>query len=255
MFHDRSDHTAFLNILGSVCERFEWNCLAYVMMEDHYHLLVQTTKANLSRGMRQLNGVYTQNYNRTHESNGNVFHGRFKAILVDQENLLAQTYSHIVNNPVALKKSRKADAYAWSSYGATIGKKKAPKWLAVSELLSHFGKRPASATKALVKAVEGGKGDSTLWNNLQKQIFLGDDAFVKDMLRLNSNENATVKSRKPKKPKALKTFLKGIEDRNQAIFTAYSSGLYTMDQIGKHFDIHYATVSRIVKKMEQAAKK
>jgi hypothetical protein len=223
-------------------------------MDDHYHLLVETKNTNLSRGMRQLNGVYTQHYNRTHNSTGNVFHGRFKGILVDGENLFKQTFSHIVNNPVACKKSRKADTYAWSSLGATIGKKKAPEWLAVSDLLAHFGKRPATATKALIKAVDDAKGKSLLWDHLQKQIFLGDDKFVKEMLRLNSNNNAIVKSRKPKKPKALSTFVKGINDRNEAIFTAYSSGLYTMDQIGKHFDIHYATVSRIVKKMELTSK-
>ena len=79
------DRQAWLGILGAVCERFRWVCHAYCQMTNHYHLLVETPEANLSRGMRQPNGGYTPSvYNRTHHRVGYVFQGRYKAILVEK---------------------------------------------------------------------------------------------------------------------------------------------------------------------------
>ena len=86
IYHDDADRQAWLNVLAQVCERFNWSVQAYCMMDNHYHLLVQTPDANLSAGMRQLNGVYTQLANRTHGRVGHVFQGRYKAILVDEDN-------------------------------------------------------------------------------------------------------------------------------------------------------------------------
>jgi REP element-mobilizing transposase RayT len=79
------DRTAFLDVLAATCDRFNWICHAYCLMTNHYHLLVETPDANLSKGMRQLNGVYTQYVNRRHGRVGHLFQGRFKAILVERE--------------------------------------------------------------------------------------------------------------------------------------------------------------------------
>ncbi len=100
IFKDDTDRRAFLEILGNVIERHQWRCHAYCLMGNHYHLLIETPKANLSPGMRQLNGIYTQAFNRRHARVGHVLQGRFKAILVDKDSYLLELCRYIVLNPV-----------------------------------------------------------------------------------------------------------------------------------------------------------
>jgi REP element-mobilizing transposase RayT len=83
-----TDRQGFLAILASVVNRAHWLCHAYCLMDNHYHRLIETPEANLSRGMRQLNGIYTQWFNRTHHRVGHLFQGRYKAIVVDKESHL-----------------------------------------------------------------------------------------------------------------------------------------------------------------------
>ena len=93
------DRIGFLSILEQVCNRFNWLVHAYCLMDNHYHLLVETPDSNLGKGMRQLNGVYTQTSNRTHGKVGHVFQGRYKAILVEKETYLLELARYIVLNP------------------------------------------------------------------------------------------------------------------------------------------------------------
>src|SRR6266567_4595728 len=86
IFEDDTDREMFLNILGQVVMRFNWLCHAYCLMGNHYHLLIETPEGNLSQGMRQLNGIYTQSFNRRHKRVGHLFQGRFKAIVIEKEN-------------------------------------------------------------------------------------------------------------------------------------------------------------------------
>ena len=82
IFDDDQDRTAFLNVLSEVVSRFRWRCHAYCLMGNHYHLMIETPEANLTKGMRHLNGVFTQWSNRRHNRSGHLFEGRYKAILV-----------------------------------------------------------------------------------------------------------------------------------------------------------------------------
>src|SRR5713226_6360530 len=88
IFLNDSDRDEFLATLGWVVERFGWRCHAYCLMDNHFHLLIETPQPNLSLGMRQLNGVYTQRFNRRHKRVGHLFQGRFKAILVERDSYL-----------------------------------------------------------------------------------------------------------------------------------------------------------------------
>ena len=85
-----ADRHAFLNILDKVCQQYNWTIHAYCLMTNHYHLLVETPDANLSRGMRQLNGVYTQKFNHLHNRVGHIYQGRYKAIIVRREAYLLE---------------------------------------------------------------------------------------------------------------------------------------------------------------------
>lgn len=97
---DDKDRERFLEVLAEVVERFNWVCHAYCLMSNHYHLVVETPDANLSKGMRQLNGVYTQASNRRHHRSGHLFQGRFKGILVDKDSYLLELTRYVVLNPV-----------------------------------------------------------------------------------------------------------------------------------------------------------
>lgn len=100
IFDDDQDRRQFLATLEQVVDRFNWVCHAWCLMDNHYHLLIQTPDGNLSRGMRQLNGVYTQASNRRHRRVGHLFQGRFKAILVDSDAYLLELGRYVVLNPV-----------------------------------------------------------------------------------------------------------------------------------------------------------
>ena len=115
------DREAFYAVLTEVCRRFNWMVHAECQMTNHYHLLVETPSGNLSRGMRQLNGVYTQRFNRRHSRVGHVFQGRYKAILVQKDAYLLEFSRYVVLNPVRARMVRTARDWAWSNYRATAG--------------------------------------------------------------------------------------------------------------------------------------
>jgi REP element-mobilizing transposase RayT len=121
-----SGRVVFLDVLGATCERFNWALHAYCLMTNHYHLLVETPDANLSKGMRQLNGVFTQFVNRTHPRVGHLFQGRFKAILVERERYLLELCRYVVLNPVRAGVVAAPGDWPWSSYRATLGETPAP---------------------------------------------------------------------------------------------------------------------------------
>ena len=116
-------------------------------MDNHYHLMIETPTGNLSRGMRQLNGVYTQLYNKRHGMVGHLFQGRFKAILVEKECYLLQLCRYIVRNPVAAGITNNPAAWQWRSYRATAGLAPAPEWLTIDWILGQFGGTRPEAQK------------------------------------------------------------------------------------------------------------
>ena len=121
VFFTDADRELFLSTLTGVVTRYHWICRAYCLMANHYHLLVETPKANLSIGMRQLNGIYTQSFNRRHNRVGHLFQGRFKAILVERDSHLLELCRYIVLNPARVMSGAKASTWKWSSYRATAG--------------------------------------------------------------------------------------------------------------------------------------
>lgn len=112
IFPDDEDRSLFLAVLAEAVIRFGWLCHAYCLMDNHYHLLIETPHGNLSPGMRQINGVYTQRFNRCHARTGHLFQGRFKAILVERDSYLLELCRYIVLNPVRAGMVTDIDDYA-----------------------------------------------------------------------------------------------------------------------------------------------
>ena len=138
VYLEAQDRSMFLDLLGKVCERFNWCCHAWCLMTNHYHLVIETRDANLAKGVRHLNGVYTQTFNRKHGRVGHVFQGRYEAILVDKDTYLLEVVRYVLLNPVRAGIVTTAGQYPWSSYRAMIDKIGAPGWLAKDWVLSQF---------------------------------------------------------------------------------------------------------------------
>jgi len=131
IFHDERYYQAFLRTLEEARQRFTCIIHAYCLMGNHYHLLVETPLANLGRVMRHINGVYTQRHNRIRKTDGSLFRGRYKAILVDRDAYLLQLTRYIHRNPIEIKRPLVSELvqYPWSSYPAYINKANPPGWL------------------------------------------------------------------------------------------------------------------------------
>lgn len=250
IYLDDADREAFLEVLSEVCGRFNWIVHAYCLMTNHYHLLIETPDANLSQGMRQLNGVYTQFFNRQHARVGHVFQGRYKAILVQKESYLLELARYIVLNPVRAQMVRTAKEWPWSSYRATAGFKEPEKALNVDWLLSAFAVRKSTAIERYRKFVAEGNKQPRPWEQLRNQIYLGDDVFVDKMQSMIADDvdlREIPSSQKRPVAKPLRYYEKKYQDRDVAIVKAYAGGGYSMHAIGEYFGIHYSRVSRILK--------
>ena len=253
IFLTDQDRITFLSILGQVCQRFNWFIHAYCLMDNHYHLLIETPDANLSRGMRQLNGVYTQTHNRHNQRVGHVFQGRFKAILVQKDAYLLELSRYIVLNPVRAGMVQKAEDWLWSSYAATAGEQDAEDWLAVDGILAMFAVRKKIAQRKYRVFIEQGHDQPSVWESLKGQVFLGDEAFVEKELNKVDSDNASdeipARQRRPV-CRPIADYEKQSQTRNEAICLAYQSGQYSLKDLGDYFDLHYSRISRIVKQSE-----
>lgn len=250
IFDDDQDRTAFLNVLGEVISRFRWRCHAYCLMGNHYHLMMETPEGNLTKGMRQLNGVFTQWSNRRHKRSGHLFQGRYKAILVNRDSYFLELARYIVLNPVRAAMVKHPSQWKWSSYGATSGRASAPAWLTTYDLLAEFGKRRAAGRRKYQEFIAEGMGKESIWKDLQGQIYLGDDDFVEQMRgklgeRKEDVNIPRIQQRGPA-PK-LSAVRRQHKNRDDAIRAAYQTGAYSYQQIGKEFGVHFTTVGRIVR--------
>ena len=255
IFLDDADRVAFLEILDDVVGRFGWLCHAYCLMNNHYHLLVETPDANLSRGMRHLNGVYTQRFNRSHARVGHVMQGRFKSILVDKDSHLLELARYVVLNPVRAKMVRSARDWRWSSYRATAGHEPALKLLAVEWLLSQFGSNPAEAITQYRAFVRQGR-EVEIWEELRGGILMGSDQFVQEMApRLHEIEHQREIPRSQRlaaRPSLGDLFsdVTSRTERNQKIHEATRQHEYTLAQLQEYLGLHYSTISRIASRIE-----
>lgn len=184
VFFDDADRELFLDVLGATVRLFGWRLHAFVLMGNHYHLVVETPDPTLSRGMRQLNGVFTQAFNRRHGRAGHLFQGRYKAILVERETHLLALLRYVVRNPVRAGITRRARDWAWGSYRATAGLAPRPDWLETAWTVEQFGRGEAEARRRYREFVEGPGGDDYRpWQQVQGQIYLGAEAFAKEASR------------------------------------------------------------------------
>lgn len=216
-------------------------------MTNHYHLVVETVEGNLTKGMRHLNGVYTQASNWRHKRVGHLFPGRYKGI-VDRDAYLQELSRYVVLNPVRAGLLASPGDWPWSSYGATVGDVPVPKWLAVDALLCKFGTKRKQACLRYQRFVREGIDQRGCWEVLRQQIYLGDEKFVERMQSKAQvrGDELTVPwvQRRPTAP-SLEVIAAHHEERNAATVAAYATGAYSYREIASYFGVQLATVGRI----------
>lgn len=265
IFEDDEDRHHFLTVVGQAMERFDAVALAYCLMDNHYHLVIHTRRANLSRLMQQINGVHTQAYNRRHGTVGHLFQGRFKGILVDANAYLLEVCRYVDLNPLRARMVRAPGNWLWSSYGAHTGSKPAPSWLDTPAvhgyLLGHAAVTAADRRKAAqryVALVAAGKVIK-LWDEaLTQQIFLGGPEFVERMQALVDIDLGGAKDiprhQRRAPPRPIEYYLNRNKNRDAGILAAIRDGQYSMTEIAGALDLSVSRVSRIAKRLAVKAK-
>src|SRR5262245_20394929 len=253
IFKDNSDRELFLKTLARVTERFHWVCHGYCLMNNHYHLVVETPDGNLSKGMRQLNGVYTQAFNKRHGRVGHVFQGRFKAILVQKDSHFLEVCRYVVLNPVRAKMIAQPRQWKWCSYHATTGMAGVSGCLTIDEILSHFGQRRAVAQEKYCEFVQAGIGSPSIWDDLEAQSLLGVEGFAVGLRHLVTEKQQIREIPKgqrfvgrPTMEKLFSQKSRSKTSRDRLIAKAVTEYGYSQMDLASFLGLHYSTVSRIL---------
>ncbi|MBI5101684.1 MAG: transposase [Nitrospirae bacterium] len=256
IYLDDADREMFLDALNKVNLKFNWLCHAYCLMNNHYHLVIETPDGNLSKGMRQLNGIYTQLFNRSHNRVGHIFQGRYKAILIQKETHLLEVCRYAVLNPVRARAAGQPEDWLWSSYRGTAGFEKPHPTVTTDWVLGRFGTKRKKAERRYREFVNAGIGEKNIWRDRVGQGLLGDEGFsgeLKGYLKGVDGLKEIPKSQRylgrPALGEIFAAELVGKKkQRNRMILDAVKRCGYSQNEIAAYLGLHYTTISRIVNK-------
>ena len=263
IYRDDEDRGAQLEVIALAMDRFDAQVLTYCQMGNHYHLVVHTRQANLSRLMRHVNGVYTQAFNRRHDVVGHLFQGRFKSILVDRDAYLLALCRYVERNPVAAGMVDTAQEWPWSSYRAHVCVAATPPWLDSDGLHGHLLGWPVASARDRQRAaqqyadlVANANGTEALFwqEGLRQQVFLGDEEFVSRMQALIGPQQrlaAEVPKLQRNRPGTLQDCLNCNADRAQALRLAYRVHGITMTSMARELGLSVSRVSRLIAMAER----
>jgi putative transposase len=266
--YDDQDRKIFLETLGEVSDRFGAAIYAFVLMTNHYHLLVQTPGANLSRVMQWFGVTYTRRFNNRHSRTGHLFQGRFKSILVENDAYVVELSCYIHRNPLRVGMVKRLVDYPWSSYPVYAYGRKGPEWLKTDLILGYFsGEDPRKAYRKKVQAYAG--EEKGLWEDFRHGVILGTSQFL-DMIKTRYSSGRPHREIPQQRgivgrakveallkeafggrfKKGGRVYGKEKEKRDLWVFLLWQSGAYTNGEIGEMFGIGYTAVSHIVKKVK-----
>ena len=244
MFLDEFDFAAFLELGAATVARFGWICHAYCLLDNHYHLLVETPRPNLPLGMRHLNGVFAQRFNRRYGRCGHVFQARYRSIFVEKEGHLLSVARYIVLNPLRAGICDQPGDYRWSSYRATTGTSTAEPLLTTDWILAQFGGVRAAARTRYAHYIADRVGEALEIRGER----VGSETFLRTRFGrepLAEIPRAQIRALRP----PLAELLAGAE---LPIATAHREHDYLLREIAEHLGCHYSTVSRRLAGEERA---
>ncbi len=272
IFKDDEDRELFLELVGEMADRFEIEIYAYVLMTNHYHIILKTNKANLSESMQWFGLTYSRRYNIRHKRSGHLFQGRFKSFLIENDAYLTQLSCYIHRNPLRAGITNRLSDYQWSSYLTYAYGKKPKNWLKIKLILSQFkGNRKEKYKAYRQKVQKYSSEEKRVWEDFRHGLFYGTQEFIDEMREKYLPE-------KPHKEKPqqrdvrrskdiigqLETVAKEIgadlekyrssrrlsgEDktkRDLLINILWEMGIYKNNEIGSFFNVSYSSVSKSV---------
>jgi REP element-mobilizing transposase RayT len=279
IFIDKKDYDRFIDLLKDTSEQWNLRIAAYCLMPNHYHLLVQTPDANISRCMRHIDGVYTQRFNRHHECDGSLFRGRYKSILVDADSYLLQLVRYIHYNPLKAGLTNRIDRYLWSSHRGYLSKAQKWNWLYKDFVFSMLPKNKGDRLKNYRQfiSMEEKSNISKVLDKKKWPAMLGSADFITKVKEkfFSGKINVEVPQSRELAPnpyqiqkivceyyridkRRLFSSRRGIfnEPRNTAIYLTRRLRGDSLKQIGAHFQLKkYSSVSSIIERMNEAIAK
>ncbi len=180
VFVERNDYQAFFKTVSEAHDLWGIEVFAYCLMPNHYHLCLRTPQGNLSRVMRHVDGLYTQRFNRSHERDGSLFRGRYKAIVVDADEYLIAVVRYIHLNPVGAKLASQPEEYSWSSHEVYLEGTRFKPWVNSKEVLDHFG-----STSEFHQYIQSGneEGIEEFYGSKKQSPVLGGEGFRGKVMR------------------------------------------------------------------------
>jgi REP element-mobilizing transposase RayT len=275
IFRNDQDRIRFLEAVGEMSERYEMDIFAYVLMSNHYHLLLKTNRSNLSKGMQWLGLAYTRRFNNRHFRSGHLFQGRFKSILVENDAYLVRLSCYIHRNPLRAKIVDRLAEYRWSSYPVYAYGHKGPEWLITETILSQFGD-PYAHRAYREKVQRYSEEEKKLLEDLKHGVILGTSDFVKKIRNAflpDSPHKEIPQCRKMQKDvdslelienaaKMLNVDMKFCQqtkripqeikvNRDLLVFCIWKTGFLTNEKIGELFGVSYSSISHIVRSVQE----
>lgn len=278
IFSCPADHEMFIELLKETIEQWNLRVSAFCLMQNHYHLFVQTPEANLSRCMRHIDGVYTQRFNRAHKHDGSLFRGRYKSVLVDSNTYTLYLVRYIHRNPVRAGKTDSTARFKWSSHNGYVSQAKKWDWLHKQVVLRKFSRNKKDRIKKykdfvyqedkteLLKQLESTRLPSIIGSKSftekikirffseepdneipESRVLAPDIDMIKQVIikAYGIDENVLLESRR-------RTF---NEPRNVTIYLTRMLRFDTLSQIETHFNMQkYSTVSSVIEKMKKLIK-
>ena len=224
IFHGTEYYQTFLNCLEETSKRFGLQILAYCLMGNHYHLFVKTPYANLDRCMRHINGLYTQRYNRLKKTDGSLFRGRYKSVLVEADAYGLHLSRYIHRNPIEMKRPLvdRLDDYIWSSYPCYINKAKKPDWLHSELIYDLLGSK--QRYRAYARYVESGLDEETenFYRKGNLPAIFGSEHFIKNVKDKNHEK-------------------KGLIDKNQGNYPGIKK---VIESVALQFDVKTKSIRK-----------
>ncbi len=222
IFLDDDDRNVFIDLLGRCVNRFAWILTSYVLMSNHFHLVVQLTCRSLSRGMHWLDSEYPRYFNRRHRRVGHLYQGRFNAPLIEKETYSLEVLRYDALNPVRAGMVARPEDHAWSSHCAVLGLAKAPEWLAVDDLLVQFAPQRDLARANYKNFVDAAIGvDHNPWKDIVGQLYLGSEQWIEKI-----REQIDLKPRSDDHPRAQRL----VDTVTMSAVVAGVAGCLSIDQ-------------------------
>ena len=272
IFMSDKDRSSFLDAVDEMSERFAIDVFAYVLMDNHYHLLVRTRRANLKKAMQWFGTTYTQRFNRRHFRSGHLFQGRYKSIIIQNDSYLLQLSYYIHRNPLRAGIVKRLAGYRWSSYNVYAYGRKVPKWLSTGLILSQFAEAQDCQRSYREKVQKYASEEKRLFEDLRHGLILGSKQFVNKIRKKyapSKTEFSIPQQRQVAKSFDAENYLRKAEQifgcdvehfkhkkrlsgaekkiRDLLLYGIWKTGQFKNEQIGYLFGISYSGVSHAVK--------